>query len=168
MGTSYGTGRLGFSNGFTEVGFISVASAVFQFNLTGKFRAPGSGLSAAIFDGAASQIENIAVFRNSVGTTLSAIDANGKLVASAWRPEADSTTAMQMQNAAGTAIVTVDTTNSRLGIGTTPGNKLDVAGTVQMDGLRIDVAPVSETVTCTHTLTFSANGTNYKFPCVVA
>lgn len=57
----------------------------------------------------------------------------------------------------------------RVGIGqSSPNNKLDVAGTVQMDSLRIDVTPTNETVVCTHTIAFSANGINYKIPCVPA
>ncbi len=45
------------------------------------------------------------------------------------RPAADSTTALQLQNAAGTSILNVNTTNSRVGIGTSaPVNTLDVNG----------------------------------------
>lgn len=36
-----------------------------------------------------------------------------RLVAPVWRPASDSTTALQMQTASGTAVLTVDTTNSR-------------------------------------------------------
>ncbi len=46
----------------------------------------------------------------------------------AIRPLADSTTALQMQNAAGTAIVTVDTTNQRLGVLRTPTATVDFGG----------------------------------------
>lgn len=47
----------------------------------------------------------------------------------AMRPSADSTTALQLQNAAGTAVVTVDTTNGRVGIGTNaPASLLHVEG----------------------------------------
>lgn len=53
------------------------------------------------------------------------------IVGPTWRPAADSTTALQLQNAAGTAILTVDTTNSRIGIGTTAPSgalQINVAG----------------------------------------
>jgi hypothetical protein len=93
---------------------------------------------------------------------------SGSLIAPSWKPASDSTTALLLQNSSGTAVVTVDTTNGRLGIGVTPNNKLDVAGTVQMDGLRIDVTPTFEVVVCTYSLTISLNGTNYKIPCVAA
>lgn len=42
------------------------------------------------------------------------------------RPAVDSTTAIQLQNAAGTAQVTVDTLNGRLGVGATPLSKFQV------------------------------------------
>jgi len=52
----------------------------------------------------------------------------GGLIAPSMRPASDSTTALQWQNAAGTAVVTVDTTNSRLGIRKTPNAaNLDVS-----------------------------------------
>ena len=45
------------------------------------------------------------------------------------RPAADSTTALQLQNVAGTSILNVDTTNSRVGIGTSaPGAMLGIVG----------------------------------------
>ena len=52
---------------------------------------------------------------NTVGTATATF-ANG-IIGPTWKPASDSTTALQMQNAAGTAILTVDTTNSRVGIG---------------------------------------------------
>jgi hypothetical protein len=50
------------------------------------------------------------------------------------RPAADSTTALQLQNVAGTSVLNVDTTNSRVGIGTTtPATRLDIdAGALTM------------------------------------
>jgi hypothetical protein len=42
------------------------------------------------------------------------------IIGPAWKPASDSTTALQMQQAGGTAILTVDTTNRRIGVNTTP------------------------------------------------
>jgi hypothetical protein len=50
------------------------------------------------------------------------------LIAPWLRPASDSTTALQLRNAAGSAVVTVDTTNGRLGVGITPTAKLHVRG----------------------------------------
>jgi len=50
------------------------------------------------------------------------------IISPAMRPTSDSTTALQLQNAAGTAVVTVDTTNLWVGIGTNPTTYLDVVG----------------------------------------
>ena len=45
----------------------------------------------------------------------------------ALKPSSNSTAAIQLQNAAGTSILNIDTTNQRVGIGTTsPGTKLDI------------------------------------------
>jgi hypothetical protein len=50
-------------------------------------------------------------------------------VASVIKPASDSTTALQLANAAGTAVLTVDTTNGRVGVGVTPTFTFDVLGT---------------------------------------
>jgi hypothetical protein len=48
----------------------------------------------------------------------------------AFKPASDSTTAIQMQNAAGTSILNIDTTNGRVGIGTTtPTERLQLYST---------------------------------------
>jgi hypothetical protein len=47
-----------------------------------------------------------------------------------------------------------------------PNNALDVTGTVQADGLRLDVTPTAEVIVPTHTITISVNGTSYKIPIV--
>lgn len=53
-----------------------------------------------------------------------------------------------------------------VGIGTaSPTAKLDVAGTVQMDALRIDQTATAGTFTETHYITVDLNGTMYKFRC---
>ncbi len=64
-------------------------------------------------------------------------------------------------NAKGNSYVQADSGN--FGIGTaSPNNKLDVNGTIQGDGLRLDVTPTAETPSATHTIPININGTNYK------
>lgn len=45
---------------------------------------------------------------------------------------------------------------------------MNVLGGIQVDSLRIDQTPTSETPTMTHTITVNLNGTDYKIPCVAA
>lgn len=54
------------------------------------------------------------------------------LVTTAIRPAADSTTAIQIQQADGTSIVNIDTTNGRIGIGVVPDSALDVKGDIKV------------------------------------
>lgn len=77
------------------------------------------------------------------GATKYTIDNAGNqisAVGSGWRPISDSTSALQVQNAAGTPFLYFDTTNGRLGLGTsTPANALQITngsmtvGTVSTD-----------------------------------
>lgn len=63
------------------------------------------------------------------------------------------------------------TTNGRLTDSadlTWDGSVLDVAGTLRGNALRLDLSPTSETITPTHTITISVNGTDYKIPIVAA
>jgi hypothetical protein len=53
---------------------------------------------------------------------------NYTMAGGAIRPASDSTTALQLGNASGTAIVTVDTTNNRVGVNGTPVLPLDAGG----------------------------------------
>lgn len=63
----------------------------------------------------------------------------------------------------------LDASTDRIGIGTnTPNSKLDVTGTIQADGLRLDLTPTAETISPTHTITVNINGTDYKIPIVAA
>lgn len=50
----------------------------------------------------------------------------------------------------------------------TAGSALDVTGTAQMDGIRLDQAPTSGAVTTTHYFTINLNGTTYRVPCGTA
>ncbi len=77
--------------------------------------------------------------------------ANTAIATPALRPISDSTTALKIQNASGgTDILTVDTTNGRIGIGTIPNYKLHVAdvstatsGTTTGSYLSLTVSPSS-------------------------
>ncbi len=60
------------------------------------------------------------------GATSQAQAFTNGIVGPSWKPAANSTTALQLQNAAGVPVVTVDTTNSRVGIGKTPEKKFDL------------------------------------------
>lgn len=53
------------------------------------------------------------------------------IIGPTWKPSADSTTALQLQQADGTAVLTVDTTNRRIGVGKTPNALLDLVGSIQ-------------------------------------
>lgn len=52
--------------------------------------------------------------------------------------------------------------------GITSTSGVDVQALLRCDSFRIDQTPTSEVVVCTHTITVSVNGTNYKIPCVAA
>lgn len=67
------------------------------------------------------------------GATSQAQAFTNGIIGPSWKPAADSTTALQLQNAAGASVLNVDTTNKRIGIGTTaPSYPLDVAGSAQV------------------------------------
>jgi hypothetical protein len=82
------------------------------------------------------------------GTTTFSIGNNGVVLA---KNTTDSTTAFQVQNAAGTAILDVDTTNQRVGVRTaTPGAALDVSGAdALINGLTVGRGNTSAAATST-------------------
>ena len=64
------------------------------------------------------------------GASSQAQTFSSGIVGPSWKPASNSTTALQLQNAAGTSVLNIDTTNGRVGIWTTtPGSMLDVSGT---------------------------------------
>jgi len=70
----------------------------------------------SIFKANATTPGNITEWQNSSGGVLSSVDKDGKgtfavLVSPTWRPASDSMTALQMQNASGSPVVTLDTQN---------------------------------------------------------
>lgn len=108
----------------------------------------GSGLDADLLDGNSSAAFATAghshsapgsttqVIYNSAGSlagdagmtydaTNDALTVSGRVIVPVIRPASDSATAIQLQNVSGTAVITIDTTNNRIGLGTTPGALFD-------------------------------------------
>ena len=70
-------------------------------------------------------------------------------------------------NDGGWGLVIKDSTRN-VGIGTTnPNNKLDVAGTIQCNALRIDQTPGNSSQTPDKYFTIDLNGTEYYVPCFI-
>lgn len=66
------------------------------------------------------------------GATSQAQAFTNGIIGPSWKPSSNSTTALQLQNATGTAVITVDTTNGRVKIGGTPeGETFAVNGNIQ-------------------------------------
>lgn len=88
---------------------------------------PSYGDSAALI--ADNQDTTFPIFlARDAGTTTFSIGNNGVVLA---KNTADSTTAFQVQNAAGTTVLDVDTTTGRVGIGTaTPAYAIDAIGSI--------------------------------------
>ena len=117
-----------------------------------------------------------------VGATAQAQAFTNGIVGPSWKPSADSTTALQLQNASGTSVLNVDTTNGRVGIGTTgqsqrfvvKGSSFLYDGVASFgmhglyDGVNPDYSPyiqVGEDNTWTGYFSANANfdGTHYNF-----
>ncbi|MDY0096737.1 MAG: tail fiber domain-containing protein [Candidatus Dojkabacteria bacterium] len=80
----------------------------------------------------------------------------------ALRPSSNGTTAIQLQNAAGTSILNVDTTNSRVGIGKNdPTVALDVVGDIKASGVIRNVTVSGTTDTAAATAAKTATISNY-------
>lgn len=90
--------------------------------------------------------------------TIATPTLSSYFISPAWRPASNSTTALQAQNAAGTSVLNVDTTNSRVGIGTTaPTVPLEVNGYIKdsLGNVR-DIPQISKSAS--YTLTASDIG----------
>lgn len=105
---------------------------------------------------------NNPTFSTSVSTPL--LTSSGAI---AIKPGSNSTTAIQLQNTGGTAIVNVDTTNSRVGINNaSPSYALDITGDIRVTGAIIGTVSTTISATNVSAGAFGSNtgGGNYSFP----
>ena len=81
----------------------------------------------------------------------------GTMIGPAWKPAANGTTALQMQQADGTAILNVDTTNKRVGVGATaPATALHTLLTDAGTNAVVNVATIGHDTSGTATTGFGA------------
>ncbi len=173
QGTAASTLTAAASGFSTTVGFAGTPVANLQYNFdmaapSGTYticttygNCAGTGGGVTTTGGTANKV---AKFQNGSGITDSNITDTGSLITlgsrSLVQPSANSTTAFQIQNAAGTSnLFVADTTNNRVGIGTaSPGYTLDVNGTVNAS----TNIYVNGTAVCTVTVCASSVGSgNY-------
>jgi hypothetical protein len=85
-----------------------------------------ANFNADLLDGSHESALLLATGARAGATTQAQAFANG-IIGPSWKPAVDSTTALQLQNAAGTNILNVDTENQRVGVGTSsPAVPLEV------------------------------------------
>jgi hypothetical protein len=82
--------------------------------------ATGAFVATALFTG------GLLATGATTGATSQAQTFTNGIIGPSWKPSANSTTALQLQNATGTAIATVDTSNGKFGIGATPTGTLTI------------------------------------------
>ena len=109
--------------------------------------------------------------------TLQGLDSGVSILGPLWS-SIDITESNISLNIDGTYSVWIDKTDMALmpntddaidlGTSSYEWKDLYLNGTAQVDALRIDQTPTAETPDATHTITISANGTNYKLLCVAA
>ena len=109
---------------------IGTATPVGLFNVSGT--SSGQALFNLNYLGTDQNIMTASVS----GITKFKLDSSGGFTSSAgaqWKTLVDSTTALQIANSAGSSIMNFDTSNSRVGIGTTsPSQALDINGALNL------------------------------------
>lgn len=157
----------------TSSGMVSRDWWRFLFNLnrsTGEAAAgevataPGSGLQGGgvVADGvnlsiASGGVTN-AMLRDSAGTSII-----GRFQGSSGEPaDIVATADMRVMSREGGSLAFRSFIN---GVSIGPSTAAPI---VRCDSFRIDQSPVAETVVCTHTITISVDGTDYKIPCIAA
>ena len=119
-------------------------------------------------------IRTESLYQPTLNISANILEVAGSVVSFTTGVDTDAPYAFWMQARANTTSglpfpILINPVGGNVGIGTrNPQSLLDVAGTVRADGLRLDLTPTAETPTATHTITFSANGTNYKLLCLAA
>jgi len=145
----------------TAPGTPTAASRIY-IDSSNRFSWKGTNGFVRTFDGTSNTADRVYVLPDKAGTvsllsdfaappaignttpaaiTGTIITATTRFVGPILAPSADSTTALKLTKADGTtAVLTVDTTNSRIGIGGTPTGKFHVFNDGNSQGVRVDRA----------------------------
>ncbi|MCX8015963.1 MAG: prepilin-type N-terminal cleavage/methylation domain-containing protein [Patescibacteria group bacterium] len=161
---AYGTGS---AYAFTAAGtanqvLISGGTSTPTWSNIASLLTQGTNITISGTTNATIATVNNPTFSTSVSTPL--LTSSGAI---AIKPGSNSTTAIQLQNTGGTAIVNVDTTNSRVGINNaSPSYALDITGDIRVTGAIIGTVSTTISATNVSAGAFGSNtgGGNYSFP----
>lgn len=108
--------------GMDATGFIQNRTTLQAANIAVQSSAAGN--VGVLIQGASGQTADLMDLRNGGGTLVASVSATGSV---ALQPSTDSTTAFTLKNSTGSSVLTADTQNARLGIGTnTPTTTLHI------------------------------------------